>query len=129
MDENQKKEFQDMLVKFMEMSLKHSKINVPQPLPLVEEKAKQRLSTDDLIAWKQIMREWSKVSEEGKKVISKLLVVNSYDLVECINLHKSIVDETRDTPDFVKDHPEFEKSEEEIQSESIVDDFKDIFGM
>jgi len=129
MDENSKKEAQNMLVKFMEMTLKHSKINVPQPLPLVEEKAEKRLSTDDLIAWKQIMREWSKISEEGKKVISKLLVVNAFDLVETINLHKSIVDEARDTSDYVKDHPEFEKSEEKIQSESIADDFKDIFGM
>ena len=129
MDENQKKEFQGMLVKFMEMSLKHSKINVPQPLPLVEEKAKQRLSTDDLIAWKQIMREWSKVSEEGKKVISKLLVINAYDLVEVLNLHRSIVDETRDTPDYIKDHPEFEKSDDEIRGESVVDDFKGLFDL
>jgi hypothetical protein len=129
MDENQKKEFQGMLVKFMEMSLKHSKINVPQPLPLVEEKAEKRLSTDDLIAWKQIMREWSKVSEEGKKVISKLLVVNAYDLVETINLHRSIVDETRDTPDYVKEHPEFEKPDDEIRGESVVDDFKGLFDL
>jgi hypothetical protein len=129
MDENQKKEFQGMLVKFMEMSLKHSKINVPQPLPLVEQKAEQRLKTDDLIAWKQIMREWSKVSEEGKKVISKLLVVNAYDLVEVLNIHRSIMDETRDTPDYIKDHPEFEKSDDEIHSESVVDEFKGFFDL
>jgi hypothetical protein len=129
MDEKQKKELQDMLVKFMEMSLKHSKINVPQPLPLVEEKAKKRLGTDDLIAWKQIMREWSKISEEGKKVISKLLVVNAYDLVEVLNLHRSIVDETRDTPDYIKDHPEFEKPDDEIRSESVVDEFKGFFDL
>lgn len=129
MDENQKKEFQGMLVKFMEMSLKHSKINVPQPLPLVEEKAKQRLGTDDLIAWKQIMREWSKVSEEGKKVISKLLVINAYDLIEVLNFHKSVVEETKDTPDYLKDHPEFEKSDDEIRGESVVDDFKGLFDL
>jgi len=129
MDENQKKEFQDMLVKFMEMSLKHSKINVPQPLPLVEEKAEQRLKTDDLIAWKQIMREWSKVSDEGKKEISKLLVVNAYDLVEVLNLHRSIVDETRDTPDYLKEHPEFERSEDEIRGESVVDEFKGLLDL
>ena len=127
MDDNSKKEFQGMLVKFMEMSLKHSKINVPQPLPLVEQKAEQRLKTDDLIAWKQIMREWSKVSNEGKKEISKLLVVNAYDLVEVLNLHKSMIDETRDTPEYLKEHPEFEKSDDEIRSESVVDEFKGLF--
>ena len=118
-----------MLVKFMEMSLKHSKINVPQPLPLVEQKAEQRLKTDDFIAWKQIMKEWSKVSEEGKKEISKLLVLNAYDLVECINLNKVVVDETKDTPEYLKDHPEFEKPEEEIERESIMNDLDDIFGI
>jgi hypothetical protein len=127
MDDNSKKEFQGMLVKFMEMSLKHSKINVPQPLPLVEQKAEQRLKTDDFIAWKQIMNEWSKVSEEGKKEISKLLVVNAYDLVEVLNLHKSMIDETRDTPEYLKEHPEFEKSDDEIRSESVVDEFKGLF--
>lgn len=129
MDENSKKEAQNMLAKFMEMTLKHSKINVPQPLPLVEEKAAKRLGTDDLISWKQIMREWSKVTPEGKKVISKLLLVNSYDIVEVLNLHRSIVDETKETPDYLKDHPEFERSDEEIQRESIADEIKGLFDL
>jgi hypothetical protein len=127
MDENSKKEAQNMLAKFMEMTLKHSKINVPQPLPLVEEKAEKRLGTDDLISWKQIMREWSKVTPEGKKVISKLLLINSYDIVEVLNLHRNIVDETRETPDFVKDHPEYEKPEEEIERDTIQDEIKGLF--
>jgi hypothetical protein len=129
MDENSRNEMKGMLVKFMEMTLKRSKINVPQPLPLVEKKAEQRLKTDDFIAWKQIMKEWSKVSEEGKKEISKLLVLNAYDLVECINLNKAVVDETKDTPEYLKDHPEFEKPEEEVKRESIMDDLDDIFGI
>jgi len=127
MDENSKKEAQNMLAKFMEMTLKHSKINVPQPLPLVEEKAEKRLGTDDLISWKQIMREWSKVTPEGKKVISKLLLINSYDIVEVLNLLRNIVDETRETPDFVKDHPEYEKPEEEIERDTIQDEIKGLF--
>ena len=129
MDENQKKELQGMLVQFMEMSLKHSKINVPQPLPLVEQKAKQRLKTDDLIAWKQIVNEWSKVSEEGKKEISKLLVINAYDIVEVLNFHKIVTEETRDTPEYLKEHPEFERSDDEIRSESVVDEFKEFFDL
>ena len=129
MDENSKKEFRGMMVKFMEMTLKHSKINVPQPLPLIEAKAKKRLNTDDLIAWRQILKEWSKVSEEGKKEISKLLLVNAYDIVEAINLHGDIVDETRDTPDYVNDHPEFARSEEDVQRESVIDEFNDLFDL
>jgi len=129
MDENSKNEMKGMLMKFMEMTLKRSKINVPQPLPLVEKKAEQRLKTDDFIAWKQIMKEWSKFSEEGKKEISKLLVLNAYDLVECINLNKAVVDETKDTPEYLKDHPEFEKPEEEIERESLMNDLDDIFGI
>lgn len=129
MDENSKKEFRGMMVKFMEMTLKHSKINVPQPLPLIEAKAKKRLNTDDLIAWRQILKEWSKVSEEGKKEISKLLLVNAYDIVEAINLHGDIVDETRDTPNYVNDHPEFARSEEDVQRESVIDEFEDLFDL
>lgn len=129
MDENQKKESQNALVKFMELTLKHSKINVPQPLPLVESKAGQRLSTDDFIAWKQIMKEWSKVSPKGKKEISKLLLVNSYDIVEVINLHKEVVDETKETPDYLKDHPEFERSEDDIQRDTMMDEIKGLFDL
>lgn len=129
MDENAKNEFRGMMVKFMEMTLKHSKINVPQPLPLVEKKAEDRLKTDDFIAWKQIMKEWSRVSNEGKKEISKLLLLNAYDLVECINVNREIVEETKDTPDFIKDHPEYGKPDEEIASESAVDEFKNLFDL
>ena len=129
MDENAKNEFRGMMVKFMEMTLKHSKINVPQPLPLVEKKAEDRLQTDDFIAWKQIMKEWSRVSDKGKKEISKLLLLNAYDLVECININREIVEETKDTPDFIKDHPEYGKSDEEIAGKSAVDEFENLFDL
>lgn len=125
MDET-KKAAQLMLLKFMAASLKRSKICVTQPLPLVEEKAQKRLSTDDLISWKVIMKEWEKVSPEGKKEISKLLTLTSYDLIECMDMHKDLLEDAKDTADYVKDHPEFEKPESEIEDINIMDEFRDI---
>ena len=129
MEDDVKRAAQEMLVKMMETALKHSKICVPQPFPLVDEKATKRLGTDDLISWKAITKEWQRVSPEGKKVISILLTLNSYDIIECLNIREPLCDEAKDTADYVRDHPEYEKSEEQIASESIVDDFKSMLGM
>ena len=107
--------------------LKHSSINVPQPLPLIEEKAKTRLSTDGFISWKIILKEWEKVSIEDKKVISSLLLVNSYNLIETFDITNSLLEEQKDTADFVKDHPEYGKSEEEVRASLEADNFFDIF--
>ena len=86
MNNSKQNERRQVLADFMKKMLKHSSINVPQPLPMIEEKAKTRLSTDGLISWKIILKEWEKVSAEDKKVISSLLTLNSFDLVETIDI-------------------------------------------
>ena len=122
MDENQKKQMQkELLVKMMEGFLKSSPYNVPQPLPVIEEKAENHLSTDDLISWKVILKEWQKVSAEGKKEISKLLVLNSYDIVETIDIGKVLGQEASDTTKYVSEHPEWGKSSEELKTQNIME--------
>ena len=116
-----------MLLKFMEMSLKHSKINVPQPLPLIEKKAEERLSNDGLIAFKLIIKEFKKAPIEDQKTISRLLLIASHDLIETMNSHKDLLEDHKDTGDFVNQHPEYGKSDEEIAGDSIVDEFEDLF--
>ena len=127
-DKSKKNDGRQMLSNLMKRMLKHSSINVPQPLPLIEEKAKTRLSTDGLISWKIILKEWEKVSIEDKKVISSLLLVNSYNLIETFDITSSLLEEQKDTADFVKDHPEYERSEEDIKAGLAADDFSDILG-
>ena len=127
-EESKKNEGRRILGNFMKRMLKHSSINVPQPLPLIEEKAKTRLSTDGFISWKIILKEWEKVSIEDKKVISSLLLVNSYNLIETFDITSSLLEEQKDTADFVKDHPEYERSEEDIKAGLAADDFSDILG-
>ena len=128
MDEKSKKnDGRQMLSNLMKRMLKHSSINVPQPLPLIEEKAKTRLSTDGFISWKIILKEWEKVSIEDKKVISNLLLVNSYNLIETFDITSSLLEEQKDTADFVKDHPEYGRSEEEVRASLEADNFFDIF--
>lgn len=126
-DKSKKNDGRQMLSNLMKRMLKHSSINVPQPLPLIEEKAKTRLSTDGFISWKIILKEWEKVSIEDKKVISNLLLVNSYNLIETFDITSSLLEEQKDTADFVKDHPEYGRSEEEVRASLEADNFFDIF--
>ena len=122
-----KNEERRMLVNFMKKMLQHSPTNVPQPLPMIEEKAKARLSTDGLISWKIMLKEWEKVSAKDKKVISSLLTLNSFDLIETMDITGKLLEEHKDTIDFIKDHPEYGKSEEEIKADLAKDTFFDIF--
>ena len=122
-----KNEERRMLVNFMKKMLQHSSANVPQPLPMIEEKAKARLSTDGLISWKIMLKEWEKVSAKDKKVISSLLTLNSFDLIETMDITGKLLEEHKDTADFIKDHPEYGKSEEEIKADLAKDTFFDIF--
>lgn len=122
-----KNEERRMLVNFMKKMLQHSPTNVPQPLPMIEEKAKARLSTNGLISWKIMLKEWEKVSAKDKKVISSLLTLNSFDLIETMDITGKLLEEHKDTIDFVKDHPEYRKSEEEIKADLAKDTFFDIF--
>ena len=112
----------------MKRMLKHSSINVPQPLPLIEEKAKARLSTNGLISWKIILKEWEKCSVEDKKVISSLLTLNSFNLIETFDITSNLLEEQKATVEFIKEHPEYGKSEEEIRASLEADNFFDIFG-
>ena len=127
-DASKKSEERKLLAGLMKRMLQHSPINVPQPLPLIEEKAKTRLSTDGLISWKIILKEWEKVSAEDKKVISSLLILNSFDLIETFDVTSNLLEEQKATADFIKNHPEYGKSEEEIKAGLEADNFSDIFG-
>lgn len=124
---DKKQETQQLLLKFMEMTLKHSKTNVPQPMPLIEKKAQERLSTDGLISFKIIIKEFEKVSMEERKKISELLLIASHDLVETLHCNSSLMDDHKDTPDYVNLHPEYGRSENEVNQDSIMEEFKDLF--
>lgn len=126
-DKSKKNEGRQILENFMKKMLKHSSINVPQPLPLIEEKAKTRLSTDGFISWKIILKEWEKCSVEDKKVISSLLTLNSFNLIETFDITSNLLEEQKATVDFIKNHPEYGKSEEEIKASLEADNFFDIF--
>ena len=126
-DESKKNEGRQILENFMKKMLKHSSINVPQPLPLIEEKAKARLSTNGLISWKIILKEWEKCSVEDKKVISSLLTLNSFNLIETFDITSNLLEEQKATVEFIREHPEYGKSEEEIRASLEADNFFDIF--
>ena len=126
-DKSKKNEGRQILENFMKKMLKHSSINVPQPLPLIEEKAKDRLSTNGLISWKIMLKEWEKVSAKDKKVISSLLTLNSFNLIETFDITRNLLEEQKATVEFIKNHPEYGKSEEEIKASLEADNFFDIF--
>lgn len=119
----------EIMLKLMETAVKRAPHNVPQPLPVIEEKAQNRLNADDLISWKLMLKEWQKVSAEGKKEIAKLLVLNSYDIIEVINFTKGLTEETKDTVDYVHDHPEWGKSKEEMNAQNVIGDIMKDLGL
>jgi hypothetical protein len=127
MDDDARKMARNMMAGLMKKMLQHSPINVPQPLPLIEEKAKTRLSTDGLISWKIILKEWEKVSPKDKKVISSLLTLNSFDLIETFDVTSNLLEEQKATADYVREHPEYGKSEEEIKAGLAAESFDDLF--
>ena len=113
------------ITQFMKVLLKNSSGCVPQPFEVVDKKAVKRLSTNDMISWKIISKEWDKVSAEGKKEISKLLTLNSFDVVELLYITANLLEEAKDTMDFVEKHPEYGKPKEDI---SITDALSDLFS-
>ena len=127
-DASRKNEEKRLLAGLMKRMLQHSTINVPQPLPLIEKKASTRLSTNGLISWKIMLKEWEKVSAEDKKVISSLLTLNSFNLIETFDLTGTLLDEQKDTADFIKEHPEYGRSDEEIKAGLAADNFSDLLG-
>lgn len=128
MDENEKRAGKAMLAKLMLHMLKHSSSNVPQPLPMIEEKAKKRLATDGLISFKIMLKEWEKVSSGDKKIIAKLLMLNSHDLVEMFDVEKELLEEHKETMDYVHQHPEYGKPEEEIKASLLTDSLDDLLN-
>ena len=128
MDENEKKAGKAMLAKLMLHMLKHSSSNVPQPLPMIEEKAKKRLATDGLISFKIMLKEWEIVSSGDKKIIAKLLMLNSHDLVEMFDVEKELLEEHKETMDYVHQHPEYGKPEEEIKASLLTDSLDDLLN-
>jgi len=128
MSDDEKKMGQQMMGKLMLHMLKFSPSNVPQPLPLIEEKAALRLSTDGLISWKIMLKEWEKISIGDKKIIAKLLLINSHDIAETFEVEKELLDEHKPTMDYVNAHPEWKKPEDELRAESLKESLEDLFG-
>ena len=124
---DERKMAQKMVLEFIKMSVKHSKPNVPQPMPLIEKKAQERLSTDGIISFKLIIKEFEKVPMEERKIISELLVLASHDLIETMDCHNNLLEDHKDTADFVNEHPEYGRSETKIDQDSIINEFKNLF--
>ena len=110
------------ITQFMKVLLKNSSGCVPQPFEVVDKKAVKRLSTNDMISWKIISKEWDKISTKGKKEISKLLTLNSFDTVELLDITANLLEEAKDTMDFVEKHPEYGKPKEDMNLSDALSD-------
>lgn len=113
------------VAQFMKILLKNSSGCVPQPFQMIDEKAAKRLDTDDMISWKIITKEWSKVSAEGKKEMSKLLLLNSFDTAELLDVTNDLLEDAKDTMEFVEKHPEYSKPKEDM---NLADALSDLFS-
>ena len=107
---------------FMKIILQNSPGCVPQPFEVIDKKAEKRLVTNDMISWKIIVKEWSKVSAEGKKEISKLLLLNSFDTAELLDVTSDLLEEAKDTMEFVEKHPEYGKPREDMNLANALSD-------
>ena len=113
------------IAQFMKILLKNSPGCVPQPFEIIDKKAEERLDTDDMISWKIIAKEWDKISTKGKKEISKLLILNSFDTAELLDVTNSLLEEAKDTMEFVEKHPEYGKSKEDM---NLADALSNLFS-
>lgn len=113
------------VAQFMKILLKNSSGCVPQPFQIIDKKAEERLSTDDMISWKIITKEWSKVSAKGKKEMSKLLLLNSFDTAELLDVTNDLLEDAKDTMEFVEKHPEYGKPKEDM---NLADALSDLFS-
>ena len=113
------------VAQFMKILLKNSSGCVPQPFQMIDEKAAKRLDTDDMISWKIITKEWSKVSVKGKKEMSKLLLLNSFDTAELLDVTNDLLEDAKDTMEFVEKHPEYGKPREDM---NLADALSDLFS-
>lgn len=113
------------VAQFMKILLKNSPICVPQPFQIIDEKAAKRLDTDDMISWKIITKEWSKVSAKGKKEMSKLLLINSFDTAELLDVTNDLLEDAKDTMEFVEKHPEYGKPKEDM---NLADALSNLFS-
>ena len=113
------------IAQFMKVLLQSSPGCVPQPFQMIDEKAAKRLDTDDMISWKIIAKEWDKISTKGKKEISKLLILNSFDTAELLDVTNSLLEEAKDTIEFVEKHPEYGKPKEDI---NLADALSNLFS-
>ena len=113
------------ITQFMKVLLQNSPGCVPQPFQMIDEKAAKRLDTDDMISWKIITKEWSKVSAKGKKDISKLLLLNSFDTAELLDVTNDLLEDAKDTMEFVEKHPEYGKPRGDM---NLADALSDLFS-
>ena len=113
------------VAQFMKILLKNSSSCVPQPFQVIDKKAEERLNTDDMISWKIITKEWNKVSAKGKKEISKLLLLNSFDTAELLDVTNDLLEDAKDTMEFVEKHPEYGKPREDM---NLADALSDLFS-
>ena len=54
-----------------------------------------------------------------------MLTLNSFDTVELLDITANLLEEAKDTMDFVEKHPEYGKPKEDI---SITDALSDLFS-
>lgn len=113
------------VAQFMKILLKNSSSCVPQPFQVIDKKAEERLNTDDMISWKIITKEWNKVSAKGKKEISKLLLLNSFDTAELLDVTNDLLEDAKDTMEFVEKHPEYGKPKEDM---NLADALSNLFS-
>ena len=110
------------ITQFMKVLLQNSPGCVPQPFEVIDKKAEKRLVTNDMISWKIITKEWNKVSAKGKKEMSKLLTLNSFDVVELLVVTGPLLEEAKDTMEFVEKHPEYGKLKEDMNLADALSD-------
>ena len=110
------------ITQFMKVLLQNSPGCVPQPFEVIDKKAEKRFTTNDMISWKIIAKEWNKVSAEGKKEMSKLLILNSFDTVELLDVTSDLLEEAKDTMEFVEKHPEYGKPKEDMNLTDALSD-------
>lgn len=116
----------EMMGNFLKMLIKTSGQDVPVPQPLLDKQEDKLLkSSNAKDVWITVQIDTASLSKEEIRGISLMLLYKNLTTTELIDVDNSYNPKMFVTEllEFLKEHPEYTKSQDEINSREIIDDF------
>ena len=116
----------EVVEKVMLMMLKANGLDVPAPVPCVDEFVRKNSSKTAQDAWQNMQIELNGINTSDIEVLVRAMCMKYFKLSHAlIKIPTQIREDTKVTIDYVMENPRYKMSSDEIDPEEI---FGDIFG-